>query len=136
MNPRKKRQSLDEQLSRRERQIMGVIYRLGRASVADLVAELPDPPTQDAVRRLCHILEEKGHLRHRPDGPRNQFYPVVSASRAGRSALEGLMDTFFGGSPEMLVAALLKAREKELSDADLQRLSALIDETARGEGEA
>ncbi len=136
MKPKKIRNPLEEQLSRRERQIMGVIYRLGEATVAELVAEMPEPPTQDAVRRLCHILEEKGHLKHRAEGPRNVFFPVVSVGRAGKSALEGLMDTFFGGSPEMLVAALLKAKEKDLSDDDLARLSALIEESASREGNA
>ena len=127
--PRKKQKKdlLEHHLSRRERQIMGAVYRLGRASVADVVANIPDPPTQDAVRRLCHILEEKGLLKARPDGQRKVYSPTVNSKNARRGALENMIDTFFGGSPHMLVAALLDARRDELSDEDVHRLTKMIE---------
>ena len=106
---------------------MGAVYRLGRASVADVVANIPDPPTQDAVRRLCHILEEKGLLKARPDGQRKVYSPTVNSKNARRGALENMIDTFFGGSPHMLVAALLDARRDELSDEDVHRLTKMIE---------
>ena len=131
---RRKREFAEHELSRRERQIMGAVYRLGMATVAEVVAAIPDPPTPDAVRRMCHILVEKGLLRARLDGGRNVFHPTVDATKASRSALDNLMDTFFGGSPHMLVAALLDARRQELSDEDVARLTAMIDEAPPEEG--
>jgi predicted transcriptional regulator len=130
--PRKKQKKevLEHHLSRRERQIMGAVYRLGGASVADIVANIPDPPTQDAVRRLCHILEEKGLLKARPDGPRKVYSPTINSKKARRGALENVIDTFFGGSPHMLVAALLDARRDELSEEDVKRLTEMIESAA------
>jgi predicted transcriptional regulator len=118
-------------LSRRERQIMGIVYRLGRGSVADIVANLPDPPTHDAVRRLAHILEEKGFLRHEQDGPRNVYLPVVKPQQAQRSVLGSVVETFFGGSSHRLMAALLDLKRDELTDEDLDRLARMIDEAPR-----
>jgi predicted transcriptional regulator len=126
---KQKKDLLEHHLSRRERQIMGAVYRLGRANVAEIVANIPDPPTQDAVRRLCHILEEKGLLKGRPDGQRKVYSPTVNARNARRGALENVMDTFFGGSPHMLVAALLDARRDELSEEDVKRLTEMIEST-------
>src|SRR6266478_2556247 len=87
-----------ESLGRRERQIMDVVYRLGRAAVADVMRELPDPPTYSAVRAMLRYLERKGHLRHSRDGARYVYEPTVSHSEAQRTALRHLVRTFFRGS--------------------------------------
>ncbi len=106
---------------------MAVIYRLGQASVAEIVAHMPEPPTADAVRRMAHILEEKQLLDHRQEGPRNVYFPTVKPERASRNALDHLMETFFAGSPHKLVAALLDNRRDELSEEDMQRLASMIE---------
>jgi predicted transcriptional regulator len=121
------------QLSRRERQIMDVVYRLGKASVTDVLDRLPDPPSYSAVRALMRILEEKGHLSHEQDGPRYVYLPTVPRDAAQASALSHLVRTFFGGSAEAAVAALLELPENGLSGGELDRLSKLIDE-ARTQG--
>ena len=118
-------------LSRRERQIMDVIYRLGRASAADVRDQLPDPPGYSAVRALLRVLEEKGHLRHEQDGPRYVFLPTVARDRARRSALRQLLNTFFDDSPEEAVAALLDLSGPKLTGAELERLAARIDQAKR-----
>ena len=120
-------------LTRRERQIMDVVYRLGRATAAEVRDALPDPPSYSAVRALLRILEEKGHLRHEQDGPRYVFLPTVPRDKARRSALRQLVQTFFEGSTAQAVAALLDAPDATLSDEDLDRLARLI-EQARKEG--
>jgi predicted transcriptional regulator len=120
------------QLSRRERQIMDVIYRRGRATAAEVLDDLPDPPGYSAVRAMLRLLEEKGHVRHEQDGPRYVFLPTVTRDRARKSALKHVVRTFFDGSPTDAVAALLDSDAK-LSASDLDRLSAIID-TARKEG--
>lgn len=127
-----KRKGFD-QLSRRERQIMEVIYRAGQATATDVLEGLPDPPSYSAVRALLRILETKGHLRHVADGTRYVFLPVVAPDRARRSAIQSLVETFFEGSREKAVAALLDASRSELSDTELDRISQLI-ENAREEG--
>src|SRR5262249_53220172 len=119
--------------SRRERQIMEVIYREGRATVTDVLAKLPDPPGYSAVRALLRILEQKGHVRPLGGGTGYVFSRPFPAARARRFALRHLLQTFFQGSPEKAVAALLDMSRSELSEADLDRLSRLIDE-AREEG--
>ena len=121
------------QLSRRERQIMDVVYRLGKATVTDVLERLPDPPSYSAVRALMLILEEKGHLNHEQDGPRYVYLPTVPRDAAQASALSHLVRTFFGGSAEAAVAALLDLPEHGMSEGELSRLSQLIDE-ARGQG--
>jgi predicted transcriptional regulator len=121
------------QLSRRERQIMDVVYRLGKATVTDVLERLPDPPSYSAVRALMRILEEKGHLSHEQDGPRYVYLPTVPRDAAQASALSHLVRTFFGGSAEAAVAALLELPEHGMSQGELSRLSRLIDD-ARGEG--
>jgi predicted transcriptional regulator len=118
-------------LSRRERQIMDVIYARGQATAAEVTAALPDPPSYSAVRALLRILEQKGHLRHQEDGPRYVFLPTVSRDRARRFALRNLVRTFFDGSPAQAAAALID--QGDLSDDDVARLAALI-ERARKEG--
>jgi len=124
---KKKEDLLEHHLSRRQRQIMSAVYRLGSASIAEIVAHIPDPPTQDAVRRLCHILEEKGLLKARPQGHRKLYSPTVTFQSARRSALQNVIDTFFGGSPRMLAATLLDARRDELSKEEVKRLTEMID---------
>lgn len=120
-------------LSRRERQIMDVIYRLGCASVQDVRDNLPDPPGYSAVRALLRVLEEKGHLKHEHDGPRYVYRPIVSRDAARRSALRQLLRTFFDGSPEEAVATLLDVSGRDLSEQELNRLAELI-KRAKQEG--
>lgn len=124
-------QKSDRHLSRRERQIMDVVYQRGRVTAAEVLDALPDPPSYSAVRALLRVLEEKGHLRHRRDGARYVFLPTVPRETARRSALARVVQTFFGGSTEETVAALID--QSSLSDADLDRLQDLIDR-ARQEG--
>ncbi len=122
-----------ENLSRRERQIMNIIYQLGSATAAEVLNNLPDPPSYSAVRALLKVLEIKGHLRHRQQGPRYVYSPKVSREKAKRSAVHHLLDTFFDGSTEQAVAALLDVSRSDLSDKDLDRLSQLIKQ-AKNEG--
>jgi predicted transcriptional regulator len=114
------------QLSRREREIMDVIYRSGRATAAEVRDQLADPPSYSAVRALLRVLEDKGHVRHEEDGPRYVFMPTVPRERARASALRQVLHTFFDGSTEQAVAALLDLSSARLSDAELNRLSKLI----------
>ena len=120
-------------LSRRERQIMDVVYRLGKASVNDVLERIPEPPSYSAVRALMRILEEKGHLRHEQDGPRYVYIPTVPRDAAQGAALSHMVRTFFGGSTEAAVAALLDPENHRLSDSELARISDLI-EQARQQG--
>ena len=118
-------------LSRRERQIMDVVYQHGQATVAEVLDALPDPPSYSSVRALLRVLEGKGHLRHRRQGPRYVFVPTVSRETARRSALARVVQTFFDGSTQATVAALID--QSSMSPADLDRLEDLIDR-ARQEG--
>jgi predicted transcriptional regulator len=120
-------------LSRRERQIMDVLYRLGKATAAEVHAAIPDPPGYSAVRAMLRVLEEKGHIRHEAHDLRYVFMPVVPRDRARRSAVRHLLETFFEGSPEQAVATLLDVSARDLSPGELDRLAALI-EKARKEG--
>lgn len=120
-------------LSRRERQIMDVIYQLGRASVTEVMDRLPDPPGYSAVRAMMRVLEEKSLLRHHQDGPRYVYTPTVSHEKATNSALTRMLTTFFDGSTERAVAALLDMSSSKLNQAELDRLAQLI-EQAREEG--
>ncbi len=121
------------ELSRRERQIMEIIYSRQQATASEIAARMPDSPSYSAVRALLRILEEKGHLRHRQDGPRYVYVPTVPRERALRSAMKHMLDTFFDGSTEGAVAALLDMQGSRLGAEDLDRLSKLI-EKARREG--
>jgi len=121
-------------LGRRERQIMDVIFQLGEASVSDVLARLPDPPSYSAVRTMIRLLEAKGFLRHRQDGNRYMYRPTQSHETASRSALQHLLATFFGGSATDAMAAILDLSADEMTDADLKRMERLIDE-ARQEGQ-
>lgn len=120
-------------VSRRERQILDVLYRLGRATAADIQQALPDPPSYSAVRTLLRILEEKGHVRHTQDGTRYVYLPTVARDSARRSALRHMLNTFFEGSATHAIAALIDEDSKRLSDDDWDRLADMI-ERARNEG--
>ena len=119
-------------LSRRERQVLDVLHRLGHATASEVQAALDDPPSYSAVRTHLRILEQKGHATHESDGTRYVYRPAVETAQAGRGALRHLVTTFFSGSPGRAMAALLDDAER-LSDDDLDRLSALI-ENARRQG--
>ena len=120
--------AMDEQsqLSRRERQIMDIVYVLGEATATHVVAALPDPPTRTAVRTMLRILEEKSHLRHTKKGREYVYQPVRARRRAGRSALRRVLRTFFGGSLEQAVAAHLTDPGANPSPDELKRLAELI----------
>jgi predicted transcriptional regulator len=120
-------------LSRRERQIMEIIYRLGRGSAAQVLAELPDPPTKTAVRTLLRILEEKGHLKHRQEGLAYVYVPAHSRAQAAKSAFRRVLNTFFEGSLEKAVAAHLGDDAADLPPAELARLADIIRQ-ARNKG--
>ena len=125
--------SADHQLSRRERQIMDAVYQQGRASVAEVRAALPDAPSYSAVRALMNVLVQKGHLAHRKEGVRYIYRPKRSRRRAARSELRRTVSTFFDGSAEDAVAALLEMSGSNLSEDQLDRLADRIDQ-ARKEG--
>lgn len=120
-------------LSRRERQILDILYQRGRATAAEVQAALPEPPSYSAVRALLRILEEKGHIRHQQDGPRYVYMPTVPRDNAQRSAMRHLLQTFFDGSAEQAISALLDDSSAKLSPAELDRLARMID-TARKSG--
>lgn len=120
-------------LGRRERQILDVVYRLGRASVADVRRELPDPPSYSAVRGMLNLLETKGHLRHEADGLRYVYVPVVAPAEARRSALAHVVRTFFGGSTADAASALFDLSDGSFSREELARLARLVQQ-AKKEG--
>jgi predicted transcriptional regulator len=120
-------------LSRRERQTMEIVYRLGEVTVNDVLANLEDPPSYSAMRACMRVLEEKGHLIHRQDGPRYVYLPTMSLNQARQSAIEGLLRNFFNNSYEQMIAALLDASESGPSSEELENLARLI-EQARKEG--
>lgn len=117
-----------QELSRRERQIMDVIYERGEATAAVVHSALPNPPSYSAVRAMLRILEEKGVLHHREDGPRYVYSPVIVREKASRSALKGVVQTFFAGSLADAVAAFVDAENGRVSPEELQRLEAVIQE--------
>jgi BlaI family penicillinase repressor len=118
----------EAQLSRRERQIMEIVYRKGSATAAEVHAEMADRPSYSTVRALLRVLEGKGHLRHREEGPRYVFSPTVPRDRARRGALQRVVGTFFAGSVSDAVATLLDLESARLDDDELDRLSALVAE--------
>jgi predicted transcriptional regulator len=121
-------------LSRRERQLMDAVYRSGRASAAEVLKLLPDPPTNAAVRAMLGILVRKGWLKIEKDGPRYVYLPTRSRRDAGRSAIRRVVDTFFDGSLESTVAAVLDAGAGRLTEAEIARLKAIIDQPGNGGG--
>lgn len=115
------------ELSRRERQILDVLYQAGRATAADVQEAMPNAPSYSAVRTLLRILEEKGHVRHEQDGARYVYSPTVERDRAKKSALRHLINTFFEGSSTQAIAALLDEESRRLSPEDWNRLRALVE---------
>jgi predicted transcriptional regulator len=113
-------------LTKRERQIMDVIYRLGRATASEILEQVPGAPSYSTVRTQLRVLEEKGHLRHEEEGLRYVYSPTVPRHAARRSALKHLVDTFFEGSNAKLVAALLGGDAAKVSDDDLARIAELV----------
>ena len=120
------RKSLHE-LARRERQIMEIIHKRGRATAAEVHGDLPDPPTYTAVRGMLRILEEKGYLRHEEDGPRYVYFPTADRRGVGHSALKHLVSTFFDGSASTAVAAMIGIYEKDLDEEEFQKLQSMLD---------
>ncbi len=118
-------------LSWRERQIMDIVYQRGRASVADVLEDLPDPPSYSTVRALLGILEEKGYLTHKKDGKRYIYRPTQPRHLAGRSALKQIFQTFFDKSIEKTVMTLIS--DADLSDEELDRLSQRIEQAKKGD---
>ena len=113
-------------LTRRERQIMDVVYRRGHATAAEIHGDLPDPPVAAAVRTLLRILEEKGHLRHEKEGPRHVYYPVTPRSVAQRSAVRHLIGTFFNGSRAAAIAALLEESDRPLTTDEREQIDSAV----------
>jgi len=113
-------------LSRRERQIIDILYARGSATAAEVQAALPEPPSYSAVRAMLRILEEKGHARHEQDGPRYIYKPTLARNNASKSAMRHMLHTFFDGSAEQAISALLDDHSVHLSDAELDRLARLI----------
>jgi len=123
--------SNDSHLSRRERQIMDVVFSRGEATVLQITEALPDPPTSMAVRRMLHILVRKGHLKGRTEGREVVYLPAQSKAKAGLKAFQHVLDTFFGGALDEALAAHL-LRKESLTPAQLKRLEALIDQAREG----
>ncbi|MCZ6705232.1 MAG: BlaI/MecI/CopY family transcriptional regulator [Bacteroidetes bacterium] len=118
-------------LSRRERQIMDVIYRKDSATAAEVMDHIPDPPSYSAVRALLRILEDKGHLKHDKVGPRYVYKPTVSVARAKTTAMRHVVSTFFDGSVSQAVAALLDLQKRDLNEEEVDRLAELISQAKR-----
>ena len=119
-------------LTKRERQIVDALYRLGRATAAEIMAAVPGAPTYSTIRTQLRVLEAKGHVRHEEQGLRYVYMPTVPRSAARRSALKHLVETFFDGSSAKAVAALLGGEASRLSDDDLDRIAAIV-KNARGD---
>ena len=120
-----------QELSRRERQIIDILYSRGRSTAAEVQNALPDPPSYSAVRAMLRILEEKGHVRHEQDGPRYVYLPTVARDNAKRSAMRHMLRTFFDGSAEQAISALLDDASANLSEAELDRLARMINQAGR-----
>jgi predicted transcriptional regulator len=120
-------------LSRRERQIMEILYQRGKASASEVREAMPDAPSYSAVRAMLRVLEEKGHVKHQEEGLKYVYLPLVNADKARRSAVKHLLETFFKDSPEQVVAALLDVSSTKLTREELERMSKLIEE-AKKEG--
>src|SRR3954468_65270 len=125
-------QSIHSKLSRRERQIMDILYRRGRAATADVLSELSGDPNYSTVRTQLRVLEEKGHVRHEADGNRFLYSPTIPRHAVRQPALKHLVETFFGGSPEKVLAALIGNEGTRLSDEELDRLAQLIEKARKG----
>jgi predicted transcriptional regulator len=126
-------ETLEHKLSRRERQIMDVLFQRGKATAAEVQDRMPEPPSYSAVRAHLRILEEKGHVKHAQDGPRYIYRPTMTKEKATQSALNHLVDTFFGGSSEKVMAALLDGGSDKISDDELDRLASMIEQAREKE---
>ena len=124
-----------EKLGSRERQIMEIIFRRGRATAAEVLEDLPDAPSNSAVRGMLRLLEDKGHLRHEYDGPRYVYLPTADPERVSKSAMRHLVRTFFDNSAGSAVAAMLGMYEARLGDKDLDRLEKMIDQARQKGGQ-
>jgi BlaI family penicillinase repressor len=122
------------ELGRRERQIMDILVRRGRATAADVLEDLPDPPSYSAVRSMLRLLEDKGYARHEWDGPRYVYIATGDPDQMKHSAVRHLLQTFFAGSTESAVVAMLGAADKPLTNDELDRLAALIDKARKKGG--
>jgi predicted transcriptional regulator len=120
-------------LSRRERQIMDILYRQGKASASEVRESMADAPSYSAVRAMLRVLEEKGHVKHQAEGLKYVYVPTLARDKAKRTAVKHVMETFFNGSPEQIVAALLDVSSTRLTREELDRMSRLI-EDAKKEG--
>lgn len=118
-------------LSRRERQIMEILYQRGKASVSEVRAAMEDAPGYSAVRAMLRVLEEKGHVRHQAERLKYVYVPVVNREKAKRSAMKQLVDTFFSDAPEQVVAALLDVSARRLTAEDLDRMAEMIEQAKR-----
>lgn len=116
------------QMSRRERQIMDILYRLGQGSAQDMLENLPDPPSYSAVRALMVTLEGKGMVSHSKESRRYIYKPVIAEKKARHSAISNLLSTFFDGKPEKLVAALLDSDDLKLEKEELAKIRSVLDE--------
>ena len=121
-------------LGRRERQIMDVLFRRGRATAAEVLEDLPDPPSYSSVRGMLRLLEDKGYVAHDWDGPRHVFRPTADTRQVQRSAAKHLLQTFFNNSMESAVAAMLGVADRPLTSQELDRLSKLIEQTRKKGG--
>ncbi|MBS0472235.1 MAG: BlaI/MecI/CopY family transcriptional regulator [Proteobacteria bacterium] len=117
--------------SRREREIMDALYKLGKATAAQILEQIPDPPTYTAIRTQLTILEKKGHVRHKSDGTRYIYEPSVAREQMGRRAIDSLLSTFFDNSVERAVAALITRDDADISADELESLSRLIEKAKR-----
>jgi predicted transcriptional regulator len=125
--------SVPGSLSRRERQIMDILYQRGKASAAEVREDMADAPSYSAVRAMLRVLEEKGHARHQEEGLRYVYVPTVGREKAKRSAVKHVLDTFFGGSAEQAVAALLDVSSTRLTREELDRMAEMIERAKREE---
>jgi BlaI family penicillinase repressor len=118
-------------LSRRERQIMDILYQRGKGSASEVREAMPDAPGYSAVRAMLRVLEEKGHVKHVEEGLKYVYVPVVAREKAKKSAVKHVLDTFFAGSPEQIVAALLDVSSERLTREELDRMADLIEKAKR-----
>ncbi|MDR3698245.1 MAG: BlaI/MecI/CopY family transcriptional regulator [Candidatus Sulfopaludibacter sp.] len=123
--------SLSTGLSRRERQIMDILYQRGKAAAAEVREAMPDAPSYSAVRAMLRVLEDKGHVKHQAEGLKYVYVPTVARDKAKRSAVKHLLDTFFKESPEQVVAALLDVSSTRLTREELDRMSEMIEKAKR-----
>lgn len=117
----------EQQLSRRERQIMEIVYQRGTASVADVIEAMDEPPSYSAVRTIMNLMVDKGFLKYKGEGRKYVYFPAVARDKASRSALKNVLETFFSGSVAQAVVSLINANKDKMSDEELDRLAKLID---------